>query len=80
METLARAARRGKREPVLEAVGEPVTGKHRREIPSHEAVREVLEGEAHVGVGGRIALEEEGLERAVARRAGVSADRRVVTA
>src|SRR5215831_20269573 len=62
VETLARSARRGQREPVLEAVGEPAARKDRGEILLEEALGEVLESRADVSVLGGVPLEEEGLE------------------
>src|SRR5215470_13511446 len=62
VEALARPARRGQREPVLEAVGEPAAREDRGEILLEEALGEVLESRADVGVLGGVPLEEEGLE------------------
>src|SRR5215475_5538115 len=66
VEALARPARRGQREPVLEAVGEPAAREDCGEILLEEALGEVLESRADVGVLGGVPLEEEGLEGTMA--------------
>src|SRR5215813_7791282 len=66
VETLARPTRRGQREPVLEAIGEPSARKDRGEILLEEALGEVLESRADMSVLGGVPLEEEGLEGTMA--------------
>ena len=66
MQALARPAGGRPREPVPEAVGEPVAREDRREILGEERVDEALEGGAHMRVLGGEAGAEAGAERAVA--------------